>query len=97
MVFSCLIVVLLEFDVMNEKILFVDVSEVMDEVDVICWLFFDFENILVEKEFWGLVLIGGLVEVVDFEGGLLVDIVSGLNLVVFLVEFEKLDVLVKDV
>lgn len=97
MVFSCLIVVLLEFDVINENFLLVDISEVMDEVDVICWLFFDFENILVEKEFWGLVLIGGLVEVVDFEGGLLVDIVSGLNLVVFLVEFEKLVVLVKDV
>lgn len=97
MVFSCLIVVLLEFDVINENFLFVDVSEVMDEVDVNCWLFFDFENILMEKEFWGLVLICGLVEVIDFEGGLLVDIVSGLNLVVFLVEFEKLVVLVKDV
>lgn len=95
-VFSCLIVVLVEFDGIFEIFLFVDNIEVMNVVDDICWLFFDFGNILVENEVWGLVLIGGLVEVVDFEGGLFVDIVCGLNFVVFLGEFEKLVVLVKD-
>lgn len=92
----CLIVVLVEFDGIVENFLFVDNIEVMDVVDDICWLFFDFGNILVENGVWGLVLIGGLVEVVDFEGGLFVDIFCGLNFVVFLGEFEKLVVLVKD-
>lgn len=42
-------------------------------------------------------LTGGSVEAVDSEGGPLVDTVSGPNLVVSLVEFEKPDVLAKDV
>lgn len=97
MVSSCSIVVLLESDATNENFSPVDVSEATDEVNVTCWLFSDFENISVEKELGGLVLIGGSVEAVDSEGGPLVDTVSGPNLVVSLVEFEKPVVLVKDV
>lgn len=62
---SCSIVVLFEFDAMNEKFSPVDVSEATDADDDTCWLFSDFENISVENELWGLVFTGGLVVAVD--------------------------------
>lgn len=96
MVSSFSIVVLFKFDTTVEKFLSVDVSEATDAVDNTCWLFFDFENISVENELWGLVFTGGTVVVVDSEGGPLVDNVSGPNFVVSFVKFEEPVVLNKD-